>query len=77
MNKTFNFTPTTDADNVTSVEVRFYGWNGGDPFGTMLFDNVSTGIAVVPESSTVAIALLPMALIGLRAVRRRGISRRG
>jgi hypothetical protein len=32
-NKTFSFTPTVDADNVTSVEYRFYGWNGGTEHG--------------------------------------------
>ena len=48
-NKTFSFTPTTDADNVTLAEFRFYGWNGGDPGGTMAFDNVATTLDVVSE----------------------------
>ena len=62
--QSLNFTPTTDADNVTSVEVRFYGWNGGDPGGTMFLDNVTVGItAIVPEPSTWLSALIPLALI--------------
>ncbi len=62
--QSFNFTPTTDVDNVTSVEVRFYGWNGGDPLGSMLFDNVAVGItAIVPEPATWLSALIPLSLI--------------
>ncbi len=48
-NQTFSFTPTTDATNVTLAEFRFYGWNGGDPGGTMAFDNVATTLDIVPE----------------------------
>jgi hypothetical protein len=48
-NQSFNFTPTIDSDNVTVAEFRFYGWNGGDPGGTMLFDNVGVTVNVVPE----------------------------
>ena len=48
---TFNFTPTTDSDNVTSVEFRFYGWNGGTPDASLIFDNVSVTVAIVPEVS--------------------------
>ena len=59
-NQTFSFTPTTDANNVTLAEFRFYGWNGGDPGGTMAFDNVAVTVAIVPESAnfgTVALVL--------------------
>jgi hypothetical protein len=61
-NKTFNFTPTTDADNVTLAEFRFYGWNGGDPSGAMSFDNVATTVAIVPEPNTWIFAILPIGL---------------
>ena len=57
--ETFNFTPTTDADNVTSVEFRFYGYNGGTPAAGLFLDNVATYGAVVPEVAP----LLPVTLI--------------
>jgi len=75
-NISFNFTPTTDADNVTSVEVRFYGWNGGDPLGTMLLDNVTTTMAIIPEPSTIVIGVLPIALMAWSALKRRRNSER-
>jgi hypothetical protein len=62
-NQSFNFTPTTDANNVTTAEFRFYGWNGGDPAGTMLFDNVAVTVDVVPEPSTWIFALLPIGIV--------------
>ena len=47
---TFDFTDTVDADHVTSVEFRFYGWNGGTADASLLFDNVGiTVLGVVPE----------------------------
>ena len=58
--ETFNFTPTVDGDNVTSVEIRFYGWNGGTPSASLFLDNVSTMIDVVPEVGTWMVALLPV-----------------
>jgi hypothetical protein len=61
-NKTFNFTPTTDADNVTLAEFRFYGWNGGDPGGTLAFDNVATTVGIVPEPGTWIVALLSLGI---------------
>ena len=60
--ETFNFTPTTDGDNVTSVEFRFYGWNGGTPAASLYLDNVSTTIDVVPEFGTWVAALLPISI---------------
>ena len=58
--ETFNFTPTTDADNATSVEFRFYGYNGGTPAAGLFLDNVTTyGTVVLPEIAP----LLPVSLI--------------
>ena len=57
--ETFNFTPTTDADNATSVEFRFYGYNGGTPNAGLFLDNVATYGTVVPEVAP----LLPVTLI--------------
>jgi hypothetical protein len=74
-NKTFNFTPTTDADNVTLAEFRFYGWNGGDPTGSLAFDNVATTVDIVPEAGTWIFALLPIG-IALQSLWRRLIRRR-
>jgi len=53
-NKTFSFTPTVDADNVTSVEYRFYGWNGGTDTASLILDNVAITVAIVPETGTIA-----------------------
>jgi hypothetical protein len=71
--ETFNFTPTTDADNVTSVEFRFYGWNGGTPSASLLLDNVSVvltigGVAVPEASSLGPIALLLCCVLGWKKV---------
>lgn len=67
--ETFNFTPTTDSDNVTSVEFRFYGWNGGTPDASLLLDNVSVTLTIagvaIPETSSLGplgILLITMAL---------------
>ena len=48
-NKSFDFTDTVDADNVTTVEFRFYGWNGGTAAAGLTFDNVAITLDVVPE----------------------------
>jgi hypothetical protein len=69
-NQTDNFTPTTDANNVTVAEFRFYGWNGGDPGGTMFLDNVAVTIDVVPEPGTWLFALLPNGIVLHRLWRR-------
>ena len=58
---TFSFTPLTDADNVTSAEFRFFGWNAAAAGGGIVLDNVTTNGAIsnLPESSTfVPISLL-------------------
>lgn len=58
--ETFNFTPTTDADNATTIEFRFYGYNGGTPAAGLFLDNVGTyGTIVLPEVAP----LIPVALI--------------
>jgi hypothetical protein len=51
---TFNFTPLTDADNVTSATFRFYGWNATGSGGQLYLDDVGTygAISNVPEAST-------------------------
>lgn len=66
--ETFNFTPTTDGDNVTSVEFRFYGWNGGTPSASLFLDNVATTIDVVPEVGAWMVALLPISIALFRLV---------
>jgi hypothetical protein len=57
----FNFTPLTDADNVTSAIFRFYGWNANGLGGQLYLDNVGTygDISSVPEMPT----LLPVMLV--------------
>ena len=60
--ETFNFTPTTDADNVGTVEFRFYGWNGGTPEASLILANVAVTLSIVPEPSTVLFALLPIGI---------------
>ena len=74
--ETFNFTPTTDLDNVTSVEFRFYGWNGGTPDASLLLDNVSVTLTIVgtpvPEVSSLGpLSLLLLTVAAGRALRRR------
>jgi hypothetical protein len=72
-NKTFDFTDTTDADNVTLVEFRFYGWNGGTPSAGLLFDNVGVTLTIVPEPNQWLLVVWPVgvALRRLCARRRR------
>jgi hypothetical protein len=62
-NQTFNFTPTTDADNVTTVEFRFYGWNGGTPEASLILDNVAITLDVVPEPNCGAMSALFAAVV--------------
>jgi len=70
---TFNFTPLTDADNVTSAEFRFFGWNAAASGGGIVLDNVATFGAIVPEPSVLGPISL---LIGCVAGSRRFFSRR-
>ena len=51
---TFNFTPLTNANNVTVAEFRFYGWMAGALVGSDGLANVATNgtIALVPEIPT-------------------------
>jgi hypothetical protein len=58
----FSFTPTTDADNVGTVEFRFYGWNGGTPEASLIFANVAVTLSIVPEPGTLMFALLPVGI---------------
>jgi hypothetical protein len=76
-NKTFDFTDTVDADNATTIEFRFYGWNGGTPAASLIFDNVViNGVGIVPETGTIVplALLLSCALIESVKRRRRRIS---
>jgi hypothetical protein len=75
-NKSFNFTPTTDADNVTLVEFRFYGWNGGTDTASLIFDNVTITVGTVPEVSAFWPVILLLASVFLsRNVRSRAYRR--
>lgn len=58
---TFNFTPLTDADNVTTATFKFYGWNATGSGGQLYLDDVATyaDISSVPEVAP----LLPVTLI--------------
>ncbi len=73
----FNFTPLTDADNVTSATFLFYGWNAGGPGGQFYLDNVATYgvLSSVPEASSLW-PLIPVFVCVFfeltRAQRRRG-----
>jgi hypothetical protein len=65
-NKSFSFIPTTDPDNVTLMEFRFYGWNGGTLAASLILDNVTiSGIGVVPETSTIVPIILLFACVAL------------
>jgi hypothetical protein len=50
----FNFTPLTDADNVTSATIKFFGWNAGGVGGQLYLDNVATygDVSAAPEMPT-------------------------
>ena len=58
---TFNFTPLTDSDNVTTATFKFYGWNAGGAGGQIYLDDVATNgtISSLPEVAP----LLPVTLI--------------
>ena len=78
---TFNFADTTDADNVGTVDFRFYGWNGGTPNASLIFDNVAVTLSIVPEPGTRVFALLPVGIAlysfaqGLRRKKRTSLGR--
>jgi len=74
-NKTDAFVPTVDADNVTLVEFQFYGWNGGTADASLLIDNVTITVAIVPEP---AIGALVDCFVGLAVLHsRRGCKGKG
>ena len=71
--RNLGFTPTTDANNVTSVEFRFYGWNGGTPGASLLLDNVAITLTVTPEVDAGRASAVFAALIAAQSlVRQRG-----
>jgi hypothetical protein len=51
---TFNFTPLTDNDNVTTATFKFFGWNATGTGGQLYLDDVATygAISSVPEAAT-------------------------
>jgi hypothetical protein len=51
----FNFTPLTDADNVTTATFKFFGWNGQGVGGQLYLDDVASYglISSVPEPATI------------------------
>ncbi len=59
---TFNFTPLTDADNVTSAAFRFFGWNASASGGGIVLDNVITNGVILPEANPAYFATLPALL---------------
>ncbi len=69
---TLNFPALTSASNVSSAEIRFYGWSGGG--GRLDFDDVATNgataVATVPEASAIVPVLLLLAAITGAEVRR-------
>ena len=75
--RTFNFTDIVDADNVTTVEFRFYGWNGGTDSASLIFDNVGvTILGVVPKVPAFwPVLLLIGCLIGEGTYRNRRLKR--
>jgi hypothetical protein len=77
---TFNFTPLTDADNVSTATFEFFGWNSTPPNGSMRFDNVITYGTVVPEPSTWLAGLAGIAIAafeGARQMRRQRLAATG
>jgi hypothetical protein len=76
---TFNFTPLTDANNVTLAEFRFFGWNAAASGGGIILDNVITNgaIVILPETNPAYFATLPMLLALVDVLRRNRRSRSG
>jgi hypothetical protein len=69
-NQTDNFTPTVDANNVTSVEFRFYGWDGGTATSGLILDNVTVTFDVVPESAAIWPVICLLFCVAAEATRR-------
>jgi hypothetical protein len=69
--KALGFTPTVDADNVTSVELRFYGWNGGTPNASLLLDNVAIDVAIVPETRMIVPIILLLGCVATESMKHR------
>jgi hypothetical protein len=69
---TFNFTPLTDADNVTLAEFRFFGWNAAAAGGGIILDNVTTNgaIVILPEANPAFFATLPVLVASVDMFRR-------
>ncbi len=59
---TFNFTPLTGADHVTSATFNFYGWNAAAMGAGIILDNVITNGSVVPEPNAAWFTPLPVTL---------------
>src|SRR6266404_6022445 len=56
---TFNFTPVTAADNVTTATFKFFAWNATDATNEVQFDNVAIfGGIDVPEAASFGPVLL-------------------
>jgi hypothetical protein len=59
---TFNFTPVTFADNVTTATFKFFAWNATDNTNEIQFDNVAIfGGVDVPEAASFGPAALVLA----------------
>ncbi len=70
---TFNFTPLTNADNVTSATFKFFGWNANDATNEIQFSNVETFGAIVPESDALwPVVLLVICVLAFNVSRRAG-----
>jgi hypothetical protein len=75
---TFNFTPVTFADNVTTATFKFFAWNATDNTNEVQFDNVAIyGGIDVPEAAglgpAAAVIISAISIYQLR-VRRQGRS---
>jgi hypothetical protein len=68
---TFDFTDLTDADNVTSAEFRFFGWNAVATGGGIVVDNVITNGVILPEANPTYFVALPVLLALVNMFRRR------
>jgi hypothetical protein len=70
---TFNFTPVTFADNVTTATFKFFAWNATDSTNEVQFDNVAIyGGVDVPEAASFG----PVVLVIGCAVSIQGLLRR-
>jgi hypothetical protein len=70
---TFNFTPVTFADNVTTATFKFFAWNATDSTNEVQFDNVAIyGAVDVPEAASFG----PVVLVIGCAISIQGLLRR-